>query len=139
MKIRAFIFDDEPDIRKLYKTLLETRGYEVIAFEDPSLFSFYNQGRCPCNQDEVCADLIITDISMTKVNGIEFIKSHKSNGCKVTDIIVISGYANQETQKKIKALGCKFLQKPFMIEDLFEILDEFESNIDSSRRINDRL
>ena len=135
MKIRVLIFEDEIAIIRLYKMMLKDRGYEIRTFEDPTFCPLYKEKECICQFDCMCADIIITDIQMPKIDGLTFIKEQKEKGCKVKNIIVISAFINEGVQDDAKKLGCSFMQKPFDMKDLFKWLDACEKTIDPKRKL----
>ena len=136
-KIRVLIFEDEAGIRVLYKMALKDRDYEILDFDNPSICSVYLDSECNCPLNTMCADIIITDIRMPVVNGLEFLRKQKEKGCKVQNIIVVSGFADKETVCSIEGMGAVFLRKPFVIGEFLTIIDIFEANIDSERKLSD--
>ena len=79
---RILVIDDEPAIRALLQTLLERGGYDVVTAPDgkKALRSFR----------EAPADLIITDIFMPDMEGLETIRELR-NDYPDLQIIAISG------------------------------------------------
>ena len=64
-------------------------------------------------------DLIVTDINMPKMDGIEFIKALEFS----CDIIIMTGNATLGRAVESMRLGVKdFLTKPFEIDDLIEAI-----------------
>jgi DNA-binding response OmpR family regulator len=63
---RVLVVDDEPDIITLFELALRDRGFEVDSFIDPlaALSNFK-----PCYYD-----LVILDIKMAKINGLELVQ-----------------------------------------------------------------
>lgn len=72
MKIRALVFEDNDQLRSLISTILEMRGYEVFTFSEPGSCPLYLKDKCPCPLKHTCADIIITDINMPSVTGLDF-------------------------------------------------------------------
>lgn len=63
-------------------------------------------------------DLVITDIMMPELDGIDFLKYLKDNYPEI-DVIMITGYPSIEsTVKAIKLGAFDYIQKPFTIEEL---------------------
>lgn len=135
MKIRLLIFDDEVMIRKIFKIALQDKGYEILDFDNPSICPVYLEPECNCPLNTMCADIIVTDIRMPEVNGLDFIRKQKEKGCKVKNILVISGYADLGILNEVKKLEAKFLRKPFNIDEFIAIINEFEKNIDPNRKL----
>lgn len=137
MNIRVLIFEDEEMVRKLFIRLLQKKGYEIYDFEDPISCPLYEKAECNCPLNKMCADIIITDIKMPHTNGLKFVKEQKEKNCKVKNIVVISGLVTPDLKEDIEKLGYKCLRKPFDTSELFNILDEFEKNIDPDRELID--
>lgn len=69
-------------------------------------------------------DLIVTDINMPDINGLELINFVKSNP-SYSDIplVIISTERSEEDRKRAMALGaCNYLTKPFDAEQLKDII-----------------
>ena len=137
MKIRAFVFDDDEQVRNVISELLKERGYEVHGFSEPGICPIYLEQRCPCLLDHTCADIIITDINMPYMTGLELIENQLRNGCKVKNIMVLSGSWTDAQVTYAKALGCKIFKKPFKIDEFFNWLDECERRLDPKRKLSD--
>ena len=135
MKIRVLIFDDEDMIRALFKIALKDKGYEIFDSATPASCPVYQNPECDCPLNEMCADIIISDIRMPEVNGLQFVKEQKKKGCKVTNIVLISAFVDKAIEKEATDMGCKILRKPFHIDELLAVLEEFEKNIDPNRTL----
>lgn len=71
---------------------------------------------------ELKPDVIITDIMMPQVNGLEMIKNLKESGCN-SKFIILSGYSEFEYAKKAIKLGVKFfINKPVEEEEIQDCL-----------------
>jgi CheY-like chemotaxis protein len=102
----VLVADDDPDVRKMIRGILESGGYEV--------------GEA-CNGKEVMhqidkrrVDLLITDLVMPEQEGLETIRSLRSRGfdCK---IIAISGAFGGEWLNVASLLGADLvMQKPIV-------------------------
>jgi DNA-binding NtrC family response regulator len=106
------LIDDENSVRMLLRIALEGEGYEVIeAANGRQGLALYRE-RLP--------DLVITDITMPEMNGLEMtleLTRHYSN----VKVIAISG--EPDNLAFAKQLGaCGTLEKPLSIEKLFEIV-----------------
>jgi CheY-like chemotaxis protein len=133
MKIRALIFDDDALILALLKEVLERRGYEVFTFSEPGVCPLYKNAEGICTGDHQCADIILSDIRMPNVSGIDLIEKLDKSGCKVKHRALISGSWTPSELAQAKELNCKMFDKPFKIEQLENWLDECEKSIDPNR------
>ncbi len=88
---RAVVLDDDYTIRTLVDAVLSERGYEVHGSFRPLSCPVFLDSKCSCSADTHCTNIIITDINMPEMTGLEFIEHQKRNGCKVQNIAVMSG------------------------------------------------
>lgn len=83
--------------------------------------------------EKVKPDIIITDIQMPKLNGLEFVKRIRSKDQK-TQVIVITAFSNKEYLfKAIELQLVKYLIKPIKEKELEEALYTCISNIESDK------
>jgi len=79
--------------------------------------------------------LVVTDIKMPKMDGVELMTRLTQSYPKVP-VLVMTAFATPTLEKKVSALGCsKFLEKPIDLEDLSEkIYEELEAGTDGILR-----
>ncbi|MEE8124682.1 MAG: response regulator [Nitrospirales bacterium] len=88
---RVLVVDDEPDVRKVIKRILTQAGYDVIEAEDgEKAIETINEGENP-----LLLDVIISDIRMPKINGVEAINYFQQQWPRVP-IIVLTGFPDME-------------------------------------------
>lgn len=125
--MNILVVDDDNIIRKGLKKLIErlSEGYEVIAdFKNGRDALEYIRD----NQAEV--DLVVTDIKMPKMTGIELIEKVNEECEKVPLFIVLSGYDEFSYVRDSMKLGaCNYLLKPIKTEELEKVLQEVEDRI----------
>jgi two-component system chemotaxis response regulator CheY len=74
-KGRVLVVDDEPDVRKVVKMTLTKAGFDVIEAEDgEKAIAAIKKGENP-----LLLDVIISDIRMPKINGVEAINYFQEN------------------------------------------------------------
>lgn len=118
---RILIVDDDDQIRKLLRRMLEHEGYEVIEAADGNEAIELHSAKA--------FDLIIIDIIMPGKEGIETIIDIK-NDDPHAKFIVISGvqwYGSDVEFEIAKTLGAQTLKKPFKREALLEAISRVHS------------
>ncbi|TCM99609.1 AraC family two component transcriptional regulator [Paenibacillus sp. BK033] len=128
--MKAMIVDDEEVIRLgLVKILSKLNpGIEVIGT--------FSNGQAAWEQFEsLCGqglDLVITDIKMPRMDGIQLIKNIRQTGSGV-DIIVLSGFEEFDYVRAALRSGVKdYLLKPIVKSQLEAVLQEIERKLKAS-------
>lgn len=119
-KKRVLIFDDEADIRRMFSLVLTSQGYDVQAFEDPSVYYDAEKGGCPCSADVACADFILSDVRMLRMDGIHFMQMLQRCRCRVPARALMSGFWSPPTLKIAHELGCQTFAKPMKIDAILK-------------------
>ncbi len=115
-KLHIMIIDDEDIVGKRLKPALEKRGDIVETFVDSkkALERF----------DEKNFDIVVTDIRMNDIDGLEVLE-HVTSRSKQTKVIMITGYATVEVARQALAKGAfDFIAKPFKPNDLRTIIEK---------------
>ena len=110
----VLVVDDEPDIRKVVRMTLEKGGYTVIEAEDgEKAIEAINTG-----QNRIMLDVIITDIRMPKINGVEAMAYFQKEYPRV-QLIVLTGFPDTEMAATYLRQGVvDYLVKPVEGEKL---------------------
>jgi len=135
-KLRAIVFDDNVDDRYQIKRLLKNRGYEVLEYVDPTSCPLLHAHECQCGQTEACCDVLITDLNMLKVSGLEFLEQQIQKGCKIPNIAIASSDWSVSNLKRAQRLGFTTLEKTATWDALTDWLDERGPQIDRSRSLS---
>jgi len=136
-KVRIFVFEDNDTLRSVISILLEKRGYEVMSFPEPGLCPLRLDRGCQCPQGQACADIIITDLNMPNMTGLELIENRLQNGCRVRNRAVMSAGWKDTERDQAKRLGCQIFEKPFKFDELNSWLDECGEGIAPNRQLSD--
>lgn len=108
----VLIVDDDPDMTSIFSLGLQDEGFEVYTYNDPlevlSQFrpNFY--------------DLLLVDISMPKMNGIDLSRQLLELDPNVKICFITAGEANIEVLRELyptRDIGC-FIRKPVTIDQL---------------------
>lgn len=124
--LRVFLLDDSEELRMVLSALLEHHGYEVLSFSSPAICPLQLRPACRCEKDEACADVILTDLDMPGMDGLQFIENQRSKNCKCQHVAVMSGSLSDEDVSRAEELGCRVFEKPFAMQALFHWLDDIE-------------
>ena len=85
--------------------------------------------------DEFCPDIIITDLEMPEMNGIEFIKEIRKTDRNVC-IIVLTAYTNTEYLLELIDMHIEhYIVKPMNFEKLLDVLQKCEQSIIEQKNI----
>src|SRR6185503_18193608 len=131
---RILVVDDEPHVVQIFQDLLAQRGYEVTSSSngDDAIVKV-TTGRF---------DLVLTDINLPGVDGLEVVRAAKAAD-KDTVVILITGYASTTTAIDALRQGAyDYITKPF---DLWETNKAIERGLESrslvvqNRRLIDQL
>ncbi|WP_297055856.1 sigma-54 dependent transcriptional regulator [Thermosulfurimonas sp.] len=110
------IVDDDPGFREFLRLFLEREGYRVSLARDGK--------EALSRLEEVNPDLILLDLRMPEMGGLEFLEHLRRQGNE-TPVIVITAYASLDSAVKAKKEGAyDYLPKPFRLEDLRRKLKE---------------
>ncbi len=115
-KIKILVVDDEELIRWSLGKTFESAGYSA---------DLVINGREALNKLSVTTyDIVIIDLNMPEVNGVEMLAQMKEMGI-FPPVIVISAYL---TENKIKDILCnntfRCISKPFQVEDVLSVVKE---------------
>ena len=128
------IVEDEPDIAEGLKYLIERMGYSYFVTG-----IFYN-GQDGVNQVvQQKPDIIITDIRMPGMDGLEMIQKIQ-NVMQNCNFIVLSGYADFAYAREALRLGVQdYLTKPVDEEELYRVLRQTCEKIKKRKERENRL
>lgn len=113
-KKKILLVDDEELVVKSVGKLLAKEGYDVIICRSAE--------EAIKKVESEFLDLIVCDIRMPRMTGIETIKNIRKflseHNLKAIPEILITGYADEEATKQVEALQvADYLYKPFDLRD----------------------
>ena len=113
------IIDDSSTMLMSLKNSLEIAGYKVLTAADGAIALRELVGGAK-------PDLIITDINMPNMGGIEFIgKARSLGGFRFTPILALTTESQQGTRDEAKKLGASgWLVKPIAGADLVKVIKQ---------------
>lgn len=110
MKPRILVVDDEDSIREFLEIMLKKEGYEVTTAEDgeKALSIFKNKS----------FDLVISDMQMPKINGMELLKQIKDQSPDSL-FMMITAFGTTETAVEAMKMGAyDYITKPFKLDEV---------------------
>lgn len=113
---RILVVDDEADIRKVVRMTLQKAGYDVLEAENgEKAIETINAG-----ENRLLLDVVICDIRMPKINGVEAVAYFRSNYPRVP-LIVLTGFPDTDMATSMLRQGVvDYLVKPVEGEKLRE-------------------
>ena len=109
-KLEVMVVDDEPIVGKRLKPALTKYGYDVEVFDNPV--------KAIDRFDQKDFDVVVTDLRMENLNGIQVLEHVNAKSAK-TKVIFITGYATVENAREALVKGAfDFIAKPFKPNDL---------------------
>jgi two-component system response regulator PilR (NtrC family) len=117
---KILVVDDERSMRELLAIVLRREGYEVLLAEN---------GRAAIDTlEREPVDLLISDIKMPDLSGVEVLRAAKRVDQDILGIM-ITAFASTETAVEAMRLGaCDYLSKPFDIDVLkMKVREKIES------------
>ncbi|MBN2380675.1 response regulator [candidate division WOR-3 bacterium] len=115
-KARILFVDDERTFADAMSQLLRINGYEVqAAYSGKLAMEIFQPGEF---------DLVITDLSMPTMDGIELVRQiRKLNSYQ--RIIVVTGFPSQRSQEQAYKLGTlNYIAKPFKPQRFLELVND---------------
>lgn len=113
---KVLVVDDDPAVRETLELVLCCEGHDVITAAS---------GRAAIEMlQNVDVDVVITDLRMADMDGLETLRALKARRLE-TQVIVITGYASDETQSELLRCGAaSIVRKPFSLEELFAAVQQ---------------
>lgn len=113
-KTRLIVVDDDGAIRDILEMVLSAEGYEVITASDGSAALETVRLSPP--------DLILLDIKMPVMSGLEFAKAYRAGPGPHAPIVVLT--AAQDAEGRALEIGAEgYLPKPFELDDLLLLIE----------------
>lgn len=110
------VVEDEPTLRRIVVEALERSGYEVCSASDgeEGLHLFESH----------CADLVVADIMMPRMDGFEMVRRMRERGANTQFIFLSALDSAEDVVEGFRSGGHDYIRKPF---DMSELLVRVES------------
>ena len=110
IQTKIMLVDDDDAVREVIGEMLSRKGWLVSEFSDAE------QALCDLGSNRY--SLILADINMPGLNGMEFLERAKELACGVP-VVMITGYPSIDLAVEAMKIGAvDFLSKPFKAEEL---------------------
>jgi DNA-binding NtrC family response regulator len=112
--MKILVVDDEEGARELFNTILTDEGYEVtLAINGEDGLARFKTAPF---------DLVVTDIKMPGMDGLQLLQEIRKTGSKA-DVIMVTAYGEVESYLKAMSLGAaEYINKPIRIKELKRIV-----------------
>ena len=118
-KLQILILDDEPIVCKRLKPAFLKAGYDVETYTDSA-----SAMKRALEKD---FDIVITDLKMEGMSGMEFLSEVKKRSSR-TEVIVITGFATVEASRESSLKGVfNFVAKPFKLTDILDMVTQLKN------------
>lgn len=120
-KKRILVIDDEAIVRVSCERVLTPEGYDVLVTSEGS------EALELLGEEHV--DLVLTDLKMPDMDGLEVLKSIKKKWPDII-VVIVTGYGTISTAVQAIKLGAyEYIEKPFTPEDILNVIKKaFASN-----------
>ncbi|PTQ57428.1 MAG: Sporulation initiation phosphotransferase (Spo0F) [Candidatus Carbobacillus altaicus] len=116
---QLLVVDDQPGIRALLKEIFRREGYEVLEAADAE------EGLSVCLHASHTIGLILLDIKLPGMNGIDFLRQLRMHGGDIP-VVLMTAYGEVEQLEEAKRLGVQdFFSKPFDIDEIKQVVRHY--------------
>ncbi|MCL2065421.1 MAG: response regulator [Candidatus Cloacimonetes bacterium] len=117
---KILLAEDDSIMRSMLFDSLEHFGHEVEAAENGEIaWELWNQGSF---------DLLITDINMPKLNGIDLLKRIRAKNSSFPVIVITGVYLESAENQALGSGASALILKPFKMKDLYEAINKLSLN-----------
>ena len=113
---RVLLVEDEAMVRKATMRMLQSLGYEVIVAHDGL------DGLTHFRAEHPALDVVLTDVSMPQMTGLEFFDAIQTINPNVP-VVICSGCTSEAELDECVATPRAFLRKPYRRAQLAELLE----------------
>jgi two-component system response regulator AtoC len=123
---KVLVIDDEANLRKVLAAMLRRDGFDVTVAEngEQGLAEFHKNG----------ADIVVTDLVMPKVGGMEVLGTVRAANPDVPVIIITAHGTVDSAVDAIKAGAFDYITKPFDQAELSSVVAKAAKTNESARR-----
>jgi len=109
----VILIDDDPQVLEVLRELVQRRGYEVMTYDSPMACPLYTSTLASCASEYVYPNIVISDVDMPNVNGMDFIEKVYQNGYKDIRYALLTGKGIEKVNlSRMAKFGTRFFEKP---------------------------
>ena len=126
--MKILVAEDEPEIMRIYKLLLEEKGYQVFATEDgKQCLNAYKTELNKTMNGNIPFNLVILDYRMPEKNGIEVAKEILAL-CPAQELLMVTAYKGQLELQDQVLRKMQIIEKPFDVDELVSTITQLASH-----------
>ena len=114
-KKQVLIVDDEPNLRKILAAQLSRDGYDVMTAEDGA------EGLTLLRENHI--DLVVTDLKMPKVDGMELLREARREAPDLPVILMTA--STSAAEQVLSQSNVDYLPKPFELTQLLDLVARY--------------
>ncbi|MGZ3724063.1 MAG: sigma-54-dependent transcriptional regulator, partial [Bdellovibrionales bacterium] len=111
-KLKLAVIDDDPDVQDLLIGFFRPKGYDIVTFDDAE------KALKDISADENFCDVIISDLRLPKMSGVELTKALQESGIAIPIIIMTAHRSAEVALEAIEAGAYDFVVKPLHFPQL---------------------
>lgn len=112
---KILVVDNELEILNVLQDVLSILGYSsVVVTSGKDALEIFEKGKF---------SLVITDMVMPDINGLDLLKKIKELDSNIP-VVIITGFGSEVIEEAIQAGADGYIEKPFKIEDIKNILEK---------------
>ncbi len=125
--MRILVVDDEPALRQTLSVILADEGHSIITASDGE------DALSRLAKEQV--DLILTDLRMPRLDGLELIRRHEAAGGRAL-VIAMSAYGDSDTAIEAMRIGAyDYIPKPFRADEVALVVRKAEERENLRERV----
>jgi two-component system, chemotaxis family, chemotaxis protein CheY len=123
-KLRVLVVDDQPAVAEVVADTIQYAGHEIVGIAKDGM-------EAVTRAKELKPDLVVMDISMPRMNGVEAMKAILTAGDAKRVLLMSGEYRSlgvtRDEMMRNGAAG--FMEKPFNVTELFDMLDRWAAEV----------
>jgi two-component system, OmpR family, alkaline phosphatase synthesis response regulator PhoP len=115
VSLKILVVEDNADSRNLLHFYFTSQGYQVVTACDGTEGLYMTKAEKP--------DVIITDLTMPNLDGVEMIKQVRSEAeTSLIPVVVYTAFGSELTEAAIQAGANKAYSKPFDLDEMVQFI-----------------